>query len=736
MNLTLTIPESTQPPITVEVGGTTELTSYVAQVAGLPDYPATFPPAIGSAANQAVAGNDPRLTNERAPSPHTHPLADLTGVTPAAIGAMANTPAAVAALSYTDAEAASVREGIQIYADYSAPYVRMTHDGATGANQVTCHGPVGGTGATSYVGWFRRSTTGDSRIFMGEYVSAGNQRKLAVDTYQGKMRVLYSNTGAALPTVDAVGVPFSVDEWFHVAVVFEPSVRLTLYVDGAVVAEKTSSVPATLFGSTAKFGLGVALAGTATGTTDAKDVMVFAKALTTAEVGEIFRDGRLAGHAGSDSLILDMRIGRKSLVAEDMSGHGNHLRIVENAYSVGVSDGEIPPWYEPETQADAEPQGTYDVSQNETDWAAIEAAAPAGYITKTQVGTTPVGSLAINKYVFSPPGPETVCFIGAGIHGMEVVSAQGLSRFFSDVVTRWTESPALEYARWKVKWIVMPNISPHGTGNATNLLGGRLIPETAPIPVTWTRSGAVATITWPTTVGGGFPDTGGRLNPVRYINGADVIGKLDVYIASSTDETALPNSTTSWSSGKSVLSTPTDYSITVACLNAGATSGTAEMTVMADPNRNFDTASWPAYDSNSQGFPQNKGSKPFSTAEALAVKTVIDAHAGEVMSVVSLHTGYATEDQSAHFYVTPTVRRDIGERIGQQVASFDPGGVTPLTTLITSPLLEGWAAEEHLIQACTAEWTNVVDEMTNTLRWYGNMAINYAAICQSKMITR
>jgi hypothetical protein len=95
MNLTLTIPESTQPPITVEVGGTTELTSYVAQVAGLPDYPATFPPAIGSAGNQAVAGNDPRLTNERTPSPHTHPLADLTGLTPAAIGAMANTNAAV-----------------------------------------------------------------------------------------------------------------------------------------------------------------------------------------------------------------------------------------------------------------------------------------------------------------------------------------------------------------------------------------------------------------------------------------------------------------------------------------------------------------------------------------------------------------------------------------------------------------------------------------------------------------
>lgn len=48
--------------------GGTELTSYETQVADLPDYPTTFPPEIGATATTAVAGNDPRLTNQRVPT--------------------------------------------------------------------------------------------------------------------------------------------------------------------------------------------------------------------------------------------------------------------------------------------------------------------------------------------------------------------------------------------------------------------------------------------------------------------------------------------------------------------------------------------------------------------------------------------------------------------------------------------------------------------------------------------
>ena len=40
--------------------------------------PSTFAPIIGSGANQAVAGNDARLTNARTPLAHTHSTSDIT----------------------------------------------------------------------------------------------------------------------------------------------------------------------------------------------------------------------------------------------------------------------------------------------------------------------------------------------------------------------------------------------------------------------------------------------------------------------------------------------------------------------------------------------------------------------------------------------------------------------------------------------------------------------------------
>ena len=59
-------------------GGGGGETAWV-DVTGKPD---TFPPTIGSGADQAVAGNDSRLTDARPPTGHTHPAAQISDSTP------------------------------------------------------------------------------------------------------------------------------------------------------------------------------------------------------------------------------------------------------------------------------------------------------------------------------------------------------------------------------------------------------------------------------------------------------------------------------------------------------------------------------------------------------------------------------------------------------------------------------------------------------------------------------
>lgn len=57
--------------------------------AGPTDYdlitnkPSTFPPTIGAGSTQAVAGNDPRLSDARTPTAHTHTMSDVTDLSAA-----------------------------------------------------------------------------------------------------------------------------------------------------------------------------------------------------------------------------------------------------------------------------------------------------------------------------------------------------------------------------------------------------------------------------------------------------------------------------------------------------------------------------------------------------------------------------------------------------------------------------------------------------------------------------
>ncbi|MBF6296295.1 hypothetical protein IU459_01905 [Nocardia amamiensis] len=84
------------------------------QWSGISGKPATFPPTIGDTATTAVAGDDPRLTNARTPTSHTHPANQISdssalgrSVLTAADAAAART--ALAAVSSTDPRLSDAR---------------------------------------------------------------------------------------------------------------------------------------------------------------------------------------------------------------------------------------------------------------------------------------------------------------------------------------------------------------------------------------------------------------------------------------------------------------------------------------------------------------------------------------------------------------------------------------------------------------------------------------------------
>ena len=95
----LTATDATAARIAIGAGtsslalGTTSSTAkagdYVPAWAEITSKPATFPPTIGSTATTAVAGNDPRLTDARTPTAHTHVIGDVTGLQTALDGKVA-----------------------------------------------------------------------------------------------------------------------------------------------------------------------------------------------------------------------------------------------------------------------------------------------------------------------------------------------------------------------------------------------------------------------------------------------------------------------------------------------------------------------------------------------------------------------------------------------------------------------------------------------------------------------
>ncbi|MFC4123696.1 hypothetical protein [Nocardia rhizosphaerae] len=158
------------------------------QWAGISGKPATFAPTIGSTATTAVAGDDPRLSDARTPTAHTHPAWEISGLTQIADALLSSTTdvearAAISAVSTSDPRLSDARTPTAAGQAYDITFKSHTGTRKAGAGNVMPEGLR-----------IERPLTISSITYRGETAGTGD---LVVELR--KNGTLVSGTGATIP---------------------------------------------------------------------------------------------------------------------------------------------------------------------------------------------------------------------------------------------------------------------------------------------------------------------------------------------------------------------------------------------------------------------------------------------------------------------------------------------------------------------------------------------------------
>ena len=155
------------------------------------------------------------------------------------------------------------------------------------------------TGALSVSVWFRQDgTVAQYETLLSKYTAAGDQQAWVIYKgtgtapagERGEMVFLVSATGSS--AISAVTpLPYEDGNWHHLLATFSPGAYLRIYIDGVLTVNGTSSVPASIYNSSANFTMG----GTAAVNTwngGIFDVRVFNSAIdadNTDDLGKLIR---------------------------------------------------------------------------------------------------------------------------------------------------------------------------------------------------------------------------------------------------------------------------------------------------------------------------------------------------------------------------------------------------------------------------------------------------------------
>lgn len=259
-------------------------------------------------------------------------------------------------------------------------------------------------------------------------------------------------------------------------------------------------------------------------------------------------------------------------------------------------------------------------------------------VVKTSVGKSSTEDRDLWMYSFYPTAWTKRILITSATHGSEKTCVYTLYKLMEQLAKNTTNDEALKYLRNNVRIDVIPIMSPTSTIRESGTLGNsRRIRETEPIPITWTKNGTKLTISFEAV---DFPTSNPRVSANNYFSNPGIVGKVYVSIFDSNNKSLVPDDSYIIEGSVNARSVV----LTMGTTTSG--SGTANMVVSVDPNRNgeFGWGEYVSVGANSK-YPgdivrsvhANKGTRPLSLNEMYVLRELLRTN--DYLFYLDCHSG-------------------------------------------------------------------------------------------------
>lgn len=154
------------------------------------------------------------------------------------------------------------------------------------------------TGPLTVSTWVEWTSTGvtSEAYFVNKRGSVPN-RSFRLRAHLGTDEATFNVSSDGSDDISSGGAPLTPGEWYHIVGVYEPSTRVTLYLNGVNVAENTTSIPASIHNTAEPLGFGGDGYGFGGGRFEGKmdDLRIYNRALSDEEVSILYACGSGAG---------------------------------------------------------------------------------------------------------------------------------------------------------------------------------------------------------------------------------------------------------------------------------------------------------------------------------------------------------------------------------------------------------------------------------------------------------